>query len=293
MSKKHFYNYLDGKNLCNILSSVIVTELQKESPDVKSEISVINVRNFFIVKGRTSSKNVIQVTDVLDEFLKTLPVNPIESLRVIDTIQYNSNFDFGVLSISKTFEKINNDSNVQELIDFHSRNGLLFNIVIDEINSNLFYDCKESDDSEVLNVLKNEHNSFKIRKTDLSNEVYVSDRVYGLSMNYEKPFYLLLENIKNHLFMLGISSYLDISLSSDSNYDEMTNLNVNFKTSGSKLSVNNSWLESLVLDVFPMNYNQIISELNLSNEDITKNLILTDKSPKWLKLKYISEFILF
>jgi len=93
--------------------------------------------------------------------------------------------------------------------------------------------------------------------------------------------------------MLGISSYLDISLSSDSNYDEMTNLNVNFKTSGSKLSVNNSWLESLVLDVFPMNYNQIISELNLSNEDITKNLILTDESPKWLKLKYISEFILF
>jgi hypothetical protein len=293
MSKKHFYNYLDGKNLCNILSSVIVTELQKESPDVKSEISVINVRNFFIVKGRTSSKNVIQVTDVLDEFLKTLPINPIESLRVIDTIQYNSNFDFGVLSISKTFEKINNDSNVQELIDFHSRNGLLFNIVIDEINSNLFYDCKESDDSEVFNILKKEHNSFKIRKTDLSNEVYVSDRVYGLSMNYEKPFYLLLENIKNHLFMLGISSYLDISLSSDSNYDEMTNLNVNFKTSGSKLSVNNSWLESLVLDVFPMNYNQIISELNLSNEDITKNLILTDESPKWLKLKYISEFILF
>ena len=48
-------SFLSGKNLCNIFADLIVKKINEEFPDAKTQISVINVRNFFIVKGVTTS----------------------------------------------------------------------------------------------------------------------------------------------------------------------------------------------------------------------------------------------
>ena len=53
----------------------IVKEINKVSPDAITEIKVINVRSFFIVKGFTTSKNVINVSDILTELYQQYDEN--------------------------------------------------------------------------------------------------------------------------------------------------------------------------------------------------------------------------
>ena len=58
MSYYEIYNYLDGKSICNIFANLIVNKIHIEVPDAKTEITVNNVRNFFIVKGSTSHNEI-------------------------------------------------------------------------------------------------------------------------------------------------------------------------------------------------------------------------------------------
>ena len=51
MNVTKYYNFLDGENLCNIFASLIVNKINESFPNANTEISVINVRNFFIIKG--------------------------------------------------------------------------------------------------------------------------------------------------------------------------------------------------------------------------------------------------
>ena len=70
MNYIEFYNFLDGKNLCNIFANLIVKEINTIIPDSKTDISVINVRNFFIVKGTTTFNEVINLAELFQNFLK-------------------------------------------------------------------------------------------------------------------------------------------------------------------------------------------------------------------------------
>lgn len=292
MNQICFHNYLDGKNLCNIFANLIVRELQKESPDVKTEITVVNVRNFFIIKGRTTSSNVLNITDIISKFLSTLPINPVENLRIIDVVLYNVNFTFNPLSISNVFEKNPLHKNLQDFVNHHSNNNLYFNLILDELNSSILYDCDSKDEEQIYNLLSVKYENFSILKSDFSNLIYTSDRYYGLSMNYEKPYHILLNYIKNHVFNLGISSKLNIGVSSTNPYSEINNLNTSISLRGSKLIVKEDWLESLLLDVFPMNYKEIIEKLDLLNYDCSNEIIPNDTPLIWEKMDLSSEFIL-
>ena len=58
-------SFLSGKNLCNIFADLVVKKINEVTPDAKTQITVINVRNFFIVKGVTTSDSVINLSDIL------------------------------------------------------------------------------------------------------------------------------------------------------------------------------------------------------------------------------------
>lgn len=293
MNLKCFYNYLDGKNLCNIFANLIVDELQKESPDVKTEISVVNVGNFFVVKGRTTSTTVLNITDIFSNYLKTSTKKSVENLRVIDTLLYNSSFSFNFLNLSEVFEKNTLHESFDEFVKYHSTNDLFFNCQLDEQNSTILFDCDAKDVEKVNYLIKEKFPNYSTLKVDLSNEIYVSDRFYGLSMNYEKLYHILLLYIKNHLFQKGISSKLVIGIKSNSFYDEIDNLNVSLNLNGSKIIVNQEWLESLILDVFPFRMNEIYDNLNLSECNLLKVLTPTNEQACWQNLDLVSELILY
>jgi hypothetical protein len=293
MNLKCFYNYLDGKNLCNIFANLIVEELQKESPDIKTEISVINVGNFFVVKGRTTSTKVLNVTDIFANYLKTSTKKSVENLRVIDTLLYNSPFSFNFLNLSETFEKNSLYDSFDVFVKYHSTNDLFFNCQLDEQNSTILFDCDAKDVEKVNNLIKEKFPNYSIMKVDLSNEVYVSDRFYGLSMNFEKLYHVLLFYIKNHLFQKGMSSKLVVGIKSNSYYTEIDNLNVSLNLSGSKIIVNQEWLESLILDVFPFRMDEIYESLNLSECNLMNELTPSSKRSCWENLDLISDLVLY
>jgi predicted alpha/beta superfamily hydrolase len=72
MNQIEIYNHLDGNNLCNLFANTIVEKLKENNPNVMVEISVINVRNFFIVRGKTDSDTVLNLTDVISKKLESL-----------------------------------------------------------------------------------------------------------------------------------------------------------------------------------------------------------------------------
>ncbi len=217
----------------------------------------------------------------------------VENLRVIDTLLYNSPFSFNFLNLSEVFEKNTLHDSFDEFVKYHSTNDLFFNCQLDEQNSTILFDCDAKDVEKVNYLIKEKFPNYSTLKVDLSNEIYVSDRFYGLSMNYEKLYHILLLYIKNHLFQKGISSKLVIGIKSNSFYDEIDNLNVSLNLNGSKIIVNQEWLESLILDVFPFRMNEIYDNLNLSECNLLKVLTPTNEQACWQNLDLVSELILY
>lgn len=78
--------------LVNALANFIVDTLGK---DVSSIIKIVDVGNFLVVKGKTSRKEELKLSDVISEFTNNYK-NHFESLKIsntIDLIEYNCKMD--------------------------------------------------------------------------------------------------------------------------------------------------------------------------------------------------------
>jgi hypothetical protein len=76
----------------NLLSDFILTKLPKNE---SSQIVVVDCENFFVIKGKTSSKEVLNVSDLVSEFTEEFKFHLSESKisHTIDLIQYDSKID--------------------------------------------------------------------------------------------------------------------------------------------------------------------------------------------------------
>lgn len=285
-------NYLDGRNLCNFFANLIVEEFKTDNPETRTEITVINSRNFYVVRGRTSSTKVLNLTDIFKEGLKRINPSFDEPLSVIDTIHYNHSFKDTPLLVSLSFNQ-EEPNEFTSFVNDNANEGLFFNIKVDPYNFVIFYDCKEDVLEQVDGLLKSKYSNYKIYKSDFSNDVYMSDKYYGLSMNYEKPYYVLLKNISKHVFRMGFSKRIGLSVFSDEGIENTDNLNVKFKIKNERSVVKKSWLKSLILDLFPFDQNGIIEQYDLSNYNCEQELIPNkDSELPYNKMNKISEFLL-
>lgn len=285
-------NYLDGINLCNFFANLIVEEFKTDNPETRTEITVINSRNFYVVRGRTSSTKVLNLTDIFREGLKRINPKWDGPLSVIDTIHYNHSFKDTPLLVSISFNK-EEPNEFTSFVNSNANEGLLFNIKVDPYNFVILYDCKDDVLDQVDGLLKSKYGNYKIYKSDFSNDVYMSDKYYGLSMNYEKPYYVLLKNISKHVFRMGFSKRIGLSVFSDEGIENTNNLNVKFKIKNERSVVKKSWLKSLILDLFPFDQNGIIEQYDLSDYNCEQELIPNkDVDLPYNKMNKISEFLL-
>ena len=288
------YNFLDGKNLCNIFASLIVNEINKTFPNANTEITVVNIRNFFIVRGRTTSDVVLNLSDILINFLKIYDDTLVNVVKVIDVINYNVEFDNRNMDIDyhsdKLYEKEKLD--LQVFVNSHTKNKLYFNIKLEKLNNYVYFDCLNSNIDEVKQILTNKFPNHHIIKTDLSQEVYISDRYYGLSNDNEKMYHILLRYISYNVFSLGISKELNMKLYSKYRPCEIDNLNSEFEILNDNHTVRTTWLRSLILDVFPFTYKNLLSSFDVSNYDSTIEIISPNDKLLWEKLDVVSEMVM-
>jgi len=283
MNYIEFYNFLDGKNLCNIFANLIVKEINNKLPDAKTDISVINVRNFFIVKGTTTYNEVINLAELFQNYLKKYDTELSNKVRVIDSILYNKVVDQEPLNLKEVFIKSQEKKyqSLQQKLNRYTKEKVYFNFKLQERTNHVYYDCSSEQLSTVITILEEQFPEYVLVKSDFSQEIYISDKVYGLSNN-NRLYHFLLWSIKNHIFELGISKKLDVSLYSDVNINEMDNLTVNFVLHNDNHIVKTEWLESLVLDVFPFDSGSLLNTFTEENLET-----------KTEELDLINELILF
>ena len=292
MNYIEFYNFLDGKNLCNIFANLIVKEINNKLPDAKTDISVINVRNFFIVKGTTTYNEVINLAELFQNYLKKYDTELSNKVRVIDSILYNKVVDQEPLNLKEVFIKSQEKKyqSLQQKLNRYTKEKVYFNFKLQERTNHVYYDCSSEQLSTVITILEEQFPEYVLVKSDFSQEIYISDNVYGLSNN-NRLYHFLLWSIKNHIFELGISKKLDVSLYSDVNINEMDNLTVNFVLHNDNHIVKTEWLESLVLDVFPFDVESL--KTKFGNVDDLEELIMgTDEVYPFKQLSYSKDFIL-
>jgi hypothetical protein len=292
MNYIEFYNFLDGKNLCNIFANLIVKEINNKLPDAKTDISVINVRNFFIVKGTTTYNEVINLAELFQNYLKKYDTELSNKVRVIDSILYNKVVDQEPLNLKEVFIKSQEKKyqSLQQKLNRYTKEKVYFNFKLQERTNHVYYDCSSEQLSTVITILEEQFPEYVLVKSDFSQEIYISDNVYGLSNN-NRLYHFLLWSIKNHIFELGISKKLDVSLYSDVNINEMDNLTVNFVLHNDNHIVKTEWLESLVLDVFPFDVESLNTKFG-NVEDLEELIMGTDEVYPFKQLSYLNDFIL-
>jgi hypothetical protein len=291
MSYYEIYNYLDGKSICNIFANLIVNKIHSEVPDAKTEITVNNVRNFFIVKGSTSYDKTIDLSELLRDFYTKHNPSKVNDVRVFDLITYNKEIELGSvntnISSNKKYDKRFNE--LQNFVNSNVSKNILFNIKYIESGNVIYYDCKDENISQVITLIENYFNDSTLLKVDMSNECFISDRIYGLSPNM-RLYDILLINIKNHVFKLGLGENFNCNLNSIKLPQDIENDDMMITLNNNSFKVNNEWLESLILDVFPFELN----ELNTVYGNLVdlESYIITGKCEELEESKYMRDFIL-
>lgn len=284
------YNFLDGKHLCNIFASLIVNKINDSFPDANTNISVINVRNFFVVKGKTSSDMVLNLSDLLREFCETYSEELANSIRVFDMILYGQKIESNNIIVEYSDDK-NDNYEIQQFVNDQANLGLFFNVKVDHDNNTYYFDCKESDIDKCQYTILERYPTVKTIKKDFSLETYTSDEFYGLSNNNEKYYHILLRYITNHLFQRGISSKISLRLSSLGSLNEINNESVNLIING-KFIVKKDWLTSLILDVFPFEYKDLKERFNLNGYLSHQSYVDENTIDPWERLDLVTELIL-
>lgn len=271
-------SFLSGKNLCNIFADLIVKEINKVSPDAITEIKVINVRSFFIVKGFTSSEKIVNVSDILSDLYQGYDENLVKTVRVIDVIIYNKKIDRKLnINIQNNNQTKKIEGNLLVICNKLQKEGYYLNLKVHD--KNLFYDFEHSVEY-VHEYICSNFKGYNCIKDDFSNDVYASDLIYGLSDNYEKYYHFLLNKISFNLLSRGFSTCLNLSISSNNNLEDIDSDNINLSIHN-KTTINNEKLESLILDIFSFKLSDIKNEFNLSDFDLIDSLTETDYVTCW------------
>jgi len=293
MNTTEYYNFLDGKNLCNIFASLIVKKINESVPNAKTEISVINVRNFFIVKGKTSSDKPLMVADIFQEFTSKYSEDLSKTIRVIDIINYTTDPEYDSIDIDYQLKKDYNDFNIQKFVNSFVDKNIYFNLKLDKSNLSIYYDCLSEKNDDVVHILKSKFSDYKLFKSDFSQETYISEKFYGLSNNNEKLYHMALKHIFHNISMVGITKELNVKLTSENKISSIDNENINLFIYNDNHIVKTPWLTSLILDVFPFTVSEL-TELYLSSEiNHVDDVINDDDNAPWKKLNMVGDLILF
>jgi len=269
---------LYGKNLCNLLSNRIINEFNSIDVNNKTEVYVVNVNNFLIIKGKTTIATPVNFSPLFQSYLKDR-FDTEYNFNVIDLIEYSSKIFNDILSITENMTR--EDVNIKYL-----NNDLQGYINIDD-DFNIIYSNNQSiiDEYKKLNDI---HNHKVVIKED--SPVFISDKFYGLSLYGEKSYITYLKYIFFHITEKNLTKSINFNVFYEGNINELNWETMKFSISSEKCLVNIKWLESLILDLFPFEIKEVIESLDLKNYDFENDII--QKNECWKKRDKIGEFIL-
>ena len=269
---------LYGKNLCNLLSNRIINEFNTIETNHKTQIYVVNVNNFLIIKGKTTITTPVNFSPLFQSYLKDR-FGVEYNFNVIDLIEYSSEVFDDIISITE--DLIREDININRF-----KTDLQGYICVDDD-----FDIIYSNDPSIVDEYKsldNVHNHKVVIKED--SPVFISDKFYGLSLYGEKSYITYLKYIFFHITEKNLTKSVKFNLFYEGDINQLNWETMKFNISSEECLVNIKWLESLILDLFPFEIKEVIESLDLKTYDFENDI--TQKNECWKKRDKIGEFIL-
>ena len=280
--------------MCNVFATLLVQKIENEVPDAKTEITVLNVRNFFLVKGKTTSTEVLNVADIFSDFLIKYSKEMSEKVRVIDLISYGEKIEKNNYVLNLSFNKVEltNKFEGEKFVNSLINENIFLNIKVNHKDKTVLYGCENCVDEYVKQIISVYVNGYDIYPSDFSDEIYISDKYYGLSKTPEKYYICLLRNVAYHLFSTCVSKHLDFEIVFDIPHDDINSENIKLSITNNDHITKKSWLESLILDIFPMDLKSLQSNYVINYQDDIDYIITSESPQPWLNLNMAKDIIL-
>jgi hypothetical protein len=250
---------LNGKILCNLLVNKIIEEFKILNKYHHTQIKVIDVGNFFIIKGVTDVDTPLNFSHIFSKYV--LDFFGIEmSFNIVDLVKYGVNFNIERVSVELSLNK---------------------ETYLNKINKKDFIDNKNELYESLTDV-----------EYENSTKIYESDNFLGKSIMSSKIYEIYFRYIAHNIFERHLCSNLDILFVSISEFENINFDNVIFKISSNDLIVETEWLRSLILDIFNLSPTHIINHLGLEDYNF-ENEIINMNERVWIKKDKVGEMILF
>jgi len=272
-------SFKTGKSFCNLIANKYINELSKIDSKHKSRITVSDHEKFIVINGYTSISNHLNFSETVNSYINELGIN--RSLNIIDLVEFG-------------YKKKQDD---QLRIINSYKEHLIVNDFIDQLESSEFYDVDINFNKKIIysnTILSPDFMSRFSDYTFYSTErtyPVVSDSFYGSSLDLEKIYSFYTKYISYNIFQKQLCRDLviDIKISDTENITHDTiDLSI---TSNTKIT-SQRWLESMILDLFDVNPENIINKFDLDLYDFESDII-NQKGQVWSVRDMTKEMIIF
>ena len=288
MSNYIIETYSRGENLANLLVNKVITEIDKETKNHKTNIQLINNGNFIVVRGNTTHKTPINLSKLFISYYEKLFSRKI-NLNVIDLVEYGQNISEEPIYFKKTFNKNNFIESIKKQTYEDTLDGKDYRFTACT-NLNLILTKNDFNKETVGDVLENFKDYVIIKNNNLI-ETFQSSQHYGKNLKSSKIFESYFNYIVYNIFERGLCSDLTVEFFSESEFDLISWENLTIKVTSNTLITSTEWLESLKLDLFTFNTNYIISRWDLNEYNFEEEIISTHNV--WKIKDKVGEMILF
>lgn len=285
MNKYVIGTYYNGEDFTNLLSNRLIREIEKETKNHKTEIQVINNKNFIVVRGYTTHKEPINISQLFISYYNEL-FGANMTFNVVDLIEYNTSPDTSYIYLNKTYYRDTMFNSLKYKSNEDSMNGKDYRYTANTDMSLVLMegDIKEED----LKLYFENYNFYKIVKPV---STYYSNLNYGRNLRSSKLFNFYFNYITHNIFERNLCKDLEISFFADANFENINWENVKLQVNSNSLITSNEWIKSMILDVFTFEPEEIIQRWDLENYNF-ENEVTRVRKPIWEIKDKVGEMIL-
>jgi S-adenosylmethionine synthetase len=280
------YNPYYGDNLCNLLANSIVEKIKSVDPKLYVNISVTNVNSFFMTCGETEYSEPLDITEIFNSVMETVP-EPLKLIvKVFDLISYNTKRVSNTILYSEQFSKYKKTL---------SENFTKYSEIL-KLNKKECYTNIKCFNTDVYVETLSNINEVKLPKDYIdwkpNTKVFTSSPMFGKDLYSEKYIYMLFRYIAHTLFEAGLCNIVKLSVNTNNPVDQLYWDNVNFEIDSEYFLSSQKWTKSLVLDIFNFEVNKVIEDLNLEAYDFANEIIHENENYPWLKNDKLNDIVL-
>lgn len=280
------YNPYFGDNLCNLLANSIVEKIKSIDPKLYVNITVTNVNSFFMTCGETEYSEPLNVSELFNSVMEMVPEPLKQIVKVFDLITYNTERTPSTILYSEQFSKYKKTL---------SENFTKYSEILELNQKNCFTNIKCFNTSVLVHTISNV-DEIELPKDYIewkpNTKVFNSLPIFGKDLHSEKYLYMLFRYIAHTLFESGLCNTVKLSINTNLSVEQLYWENVNFEIDSEYFLTSKKWVESLILDIFNFEANNVIKHLNLEGYNFANEITHRFEDFPWMKNDKLSDIVL-